>query len=66
MSIKAPALSAAASRKLFGYTFAILTLLITVYGLFISSGCSAPSREAFAIYLTKGDIPPAQMPDGVD
>jgi hypothetical protein len=26
------------------------------------SGCSAPNHEGFAVYLTKGDIPPAQMP----
>jgi hypothetical protein len=29
--------------------------------LIISSGCYAPLHEGFAIYLTKGDIPPAQM-----
>ena len=30
--------------------------------LLLSGGCSAPEREGFAIYLTKGDISPAQMP----
>src|SRR4030042_423156 len=28
----------------------------------MSSGCSGPNHEGFAVYLTKGDIPPAQMP----
>jgi hypothetical protein len=28
----------------------------------VLSGCSTKSHEGFAIYLTKGDIPPAQMP----
>jgi hypothetical protein len=27
----------------------------------MSSGCSAPKHEGLAIYLTQGDIPPAQM-----
>ncbi len=34
-----------------------------IIGAFIPlSGCSAPNQEGFAIYLTKDDIPPAQMP----
>jgi hypothetical protein len=48
--------------KLFDHIPAKLTLVITVYFLLISSGCSAPNHEGFAVYLTKGDIPPAQMP----
>ena len=48
--------------KLFDHIPAKLTLVITVYVLLISSGCSAPNHEGFAVYLTKGDIPPAQMP----
>jgi hypothetical protein len=30
--------------------------------LLMLTGCSAPAHEGFAIYLTRGDIPPAQMP----
>ena len=30
--------------------------------LLMAGGCSAPQREGFAIYLTRGDIAPAQMP----
>ena len=30
--------------------------------LLISVGCFTPSHEGFAIYLTKADIPPSQMP----
>ena len=47
-------------KRLFGHIPAKLTAVI-VYVLLISSGCSAPNYEGFAIYLTKGDIPPAQM-----
>ena len=47
---------------LFGHVPAKLTLVITVYVLLTSSGCSAPNHEGLAVYLTKGDIPPAQMP----
>jgi len=48
-------------KRLFGHIHAKLTAVI-VCVLFISSGCSGPNHEGFAIYLTKGDIPPAQMP----
>jgi hypothetical protein len=48
--------------RFFGHISAKLTLVITVYVLLMSSGCSAPNHEGFAVYLTKGDIPPAQMP----
>jgi len=48
--------------RLFGHIPAKLTLVITVYVLLMSSGCSAPNHEGFAVYLTEGDIPPAQMP----
>ena len=37
-------------------TFIMLCLLL------VSGGCSAPGPEGFAIYLTKGDIPPSKMP----
>jgi hypothetical protein len=49
-------------KRLFGHIPAKLTLVITVCVLLMSSGCSAPNHEGFAVYLTKGDIPPAQMP----
>ncbi len=39
-----------------------LIFLFMVCILVISSGCSVPNHEGFAIYLTKGDIPPAEMP----
>jgi len=48
-------------KRFIGYT-AKLTLIIIVCVLFVSGGCSAPDQEGFAIYLTEGDIPPAQMP----
>jgi hypothetical protein len=37
------------------------TFFIIVCVLIVSSGCYAPPHEGFAIYLTKDDIPPAQM-----
>jgi hypothetical protein len=48
-------------QKLFGHMYAKLTAVI-VFVLLISNGCSAPDHEGFAVYLTKGDIFPAQMP----
>jgi hypothetical protein len=48
-------------KRLFGHVLAKLTAVM-VCVLLMSSGCSAPNHEGFAIYLTKGDIPPAQMP----
>ena len=44
-----------------GHIHAILAAFIACV-LLVSSGCSAPDHEGFAVYLTKGDIPPAQMP----
>ena len=38
-----------------------LAVLIMVSTILILSGCTASQDEGFAIYLTKGDIPPAQM-----
>jgi hypothetical protein len=35
---------------------------VLICGLMISSGCSSARQEGFAIYLTKGDIAPSQMP----
>jgi hypothetical protein len=39
-----------------------LAVLIMVSAILILSGCTTSKGEGFAIYLTKGDIPPAQMP----
>ena len=48
-------------KKYLGHITVIITAVI-VCVLLISSGCSAPNHEGVAIYLTKGDISPAQMP----
>ena len=37
-------------------------IVVLVCILLISSSCTTAKGEGFAIYLTKGDIPPAQMP----
>jgi len=38
-------------------------LITAIVCLFLMSGaCSAPNHGGFAVYLTKGDIAPAQMP----
>jgi len=39
-----------------------LAVLIMVSAILILSGCTTSKGEGFAIYLTKGDISPAQMP----
>ncbi len=41
---------------------AAVVTAVTVCVLLVSSGCCAPHHEGFAIYLTEGDISPAQMP----
>jgi hypothetical protein len=61
MSIKAPALPTAPSRKSSGHIRAKLASLIVCI-ILVSGGCSASSHEGFAVYLTKEDISPAQMP----
>jgi hypothetical protein len=48
-------------KRLFGHVQAKLGALI-VFAILISGGCSAASHEGFAIYLTRGDIPPAHLP----
>jgi hypothetical protein len=48
-------------KIIFGYIHANLAAAL-VCVLLISGGCSAPNPEGFAVYLTKGDVPPAQMP----
>jgi hypothetical protein len=40
----------------------IIPAAVIVCILLVLSSCSTPNHEGFAIYLTKGDIPPAQMP----
>jgi hypothetical protein len=41
---------------------AALALIILVSLPIVSAGCSSPKGEGMAVYLTKADIPPAQMP----
>lgn len=48
-------------RKLFGRLQIALTVLIMVVLIFLIGSCTAAKGEGFAIYLTKDDIPPAQM-----
>jgi len=48
-------------KRLIGHIHAKLTLVIIICVLFISGGCSNSNHEGFAIYLTKEDVPPAQM-----
>ena len=48
--------------RLLGHIPAKLAVLIMVSTILILSGCTTSKGEGFAIYLTKGDIPPAQMP----
>ncbi|MFH1015683.1 MAG: hypothetical protein V1771_01620 [Chloroflexota bacterium] len=48
-------------KRLFGHISARLATVV-VCVLIMSSGCSAPNHEGFAVYLTKRDIPPEQMP----
>jgi hypothetical protein len=48
-------------KRLFGHIYTKLAAVI-VCVLLMSSGCSAAPHEGFAVYLTKGDIPPSQMP----
>jgi len=48
-------------KKLFSHIHTKLTVVIVCI-LLLTDGCSAPNHEGFAVYLTKGDIPPAQMP----
>ena len=48
-------------NKLFvRFNLKLIALIVCVF--LISNSCSAPNLEGFAIYLTKGDVPPAQMP----
>jgi hypothetical protein len=48
-------------KMLFGHIRSKIGVLILL-AIFAAGGCSAPSHEGFAVYLTKADIPPAQMP----
>ncbi len=47
--------------KFVGHTNTKLIALIMVGAIIMLSGCTTPKGEGFAIYLTKEDIPPAQM-----
>jgi hypothetical protein len=47
--------------KLVGHANAKLIALILVGAIIILGGCKTSKDEGFAIYLTKEDIPPAQM-----
>jgi len=48
-------------RKLVGHANVNLIALIIAGVIIILSGCTTSKGEGFAIYLTKEDIPPAQM-----
>jgi hypothetical protein len=49
-------------KKSFWHIPAKLAVFIMVSAILILSGCATSEGEGFAIYLTKGDIPPEQMP----
>ena len=49
-------------KKVLQFWFSTLTFIILFSVLFTSSGCSKKEGEGFAIYLTKDDIPPTQLP----
>jgi len=48
-------------NRFFGCALAQVSFVIFCI-ILMSSGCSAPGHEGFAVYLTRGDIPPSQMP----
>ncbi|UCG83187.1 MAG: hypothetical protein JSW38_13665 [Dehalococcoidia bacterium] len=48
-------------KRVFGNIRLKLATLIVVILILLICGCSAATGEGFAIYLTKADIPPAQM-----
>jgi hypothetical protein len=48
-------------RRLFGHLQTKLTALAMVVLTLLVGGCTTAEDEAFAIYLTREDIPPAQM-----
>lgn len=39
-----------------------LAFIVLACVILMPNGCAVPKSEGFAIYLTRGDIPPAQMP----
>src|SRR4030043_2300467 len=49
-------------KKLICHIPAKLTALIIIGTILVFSSCTISKGDGFAIYLTKGDIPPAQMP----
>lgn len=46
--------------RISGHSYVKPALVISCI-LLMSGGCSTPVHEGFAIYLTRGDVPPAQM-----
>jgi len=48
-------------RKSIRHITAKVTVPIIIGAILILSGCTGSKGDGFAIYLTKGDIPPAQM-----
>jgi hypothetical protein len=48
-------------NKYLGHIAVIATAILVCVPL-VLSGCSTPNHEGFAIFLTKGDIPPVKMP----
>ena len=49
-------------KTLFSHIHLELILVCAACIIIMSSGCSAPKHEGFAIYLTRRDIRPNQMP----
>ena len=49
-------------KRLFCHIPAKLTALIMVGTILMLSGCTTSKGEGFAVYLTRGDTSPAQMP----
>lgn len=49
-------------KELFSHIPTKLALIVLASIILMPNGCSVPKHEGFAIYLTKGDIPPTQMP----
>ena len=47
-------------KRLF-HSISVIATAITICVLLSSGGCTTSSPEGFAIYLTRGDIPPSQM-----
>ena len=48
-------------NSLIGYIMPLVMVLVIAGAAVLSGGCAASDGEGFAIYLTRDDIPPAQM-----